>query len=199
LFDNRALIAPFLMKIAAKLFTLVFISAAVLFSGCSKKPTRPSPDQTLLGPQGGGASVAALNPSDVPTTLDNSQLTPRGDGVLEDEFTIRGLLKPVYFDFDKSAVKASERIKLDEAAKYLSEHPEHRLLLEGHCDWRGTAEYNLGLGDRRAGAAKQYLTGHNVAAAKLESLSKGSLDAAKNATDDQMAKDRRVELVILKK
>jgi peptidoglycan-associated lipoprotein len=185
------------MKIAARLFSILLVSAAVIFSGCHKKPLRPTPDQTMMGPNGGGAS--SLAPTEVPTTTDNSQLTPRGDGVLEDEFTIRGLLKPVYFDFDRSAIKASERIKLDEAAKYLSEHPEHRLLLEGHCDWRGTAEYNLGLGDRRAGAAKQVMLGNKVAPARLETLSKGSLDAAKNANEEQMAKDRRVELVILKK
>lgn len=188
------------MKNAAKLLSLILISAAVVFSGCSKKPVRPSPDQTLMGPNGavGGAGSSSLTPSDVPTQADNA-LTQRADGILEDEFTIRGLLKPVYFDYDKSAIKASERAKLDEAIKYLSEHPEHRLLLEGHCDWRGTAEYNLGLGDRRAGAAKQYLTSKGVNASKFETLSKGSLDAVKNAPEDQTAKDRRVELVILKK
>jgi len=185
------------MKIAARLFALTLISAAVVFSGCSKKPVRPTPDQTLMGP--GSGSTNTLMPQDVPTTADNSLLTPRGDGVIEDEFTIRGLLKPVYFDFDRSAIKASERVKLDEAAKYLSEHPEHRILLEGHCDWRGTAEYNLGLGDRRAGAARSYMLNQRVTAAKVETLSKGSLDAAKNGSDEQMAQDRRVEIVVLKK
>lgn len=187
------------MKNAAKLLSYILISAAVVLSGCSKKPVRPSPEQTLLGPQGGGAGgSSSLMPSDVLTQSDNA-LVQRADGVLEDEFTIRGLLKPVYFDYDKSAIKASERAKLDEASKYLSEHPEHRLLLEGHCDWRGTAEYNLGLGDRRAGAAKQYLTSKGMNTSKIETLSKGSLDAVSNATDDQMSKDRRVDLVILKK
>jgi peptidoglycan-associated lipoprotein len=74
-----------------------------------------------------------------------------------------------------------------------------RVLLEGHCDWRGTAEYNLGLGDRRANAAKKYLLSLGVAQDKVEVLSKGSLDAAKNADDATAAKDRRVEIVILKK
>jgi len=187
------------MKIAAKILSILFISAAVLVTGCSKKPLRPSPDQTMMGQQG-TAGNGALNPSDVAGTgMEPGTTLSQREGVLEDEFTIRGLLQPVYFDYDKSAIKASERAKLDEAIKYLGEHPEHRILLEGHCDWRGTAEYNLGLGDRRAGAAKQYLSGKAVDAKKLETLSKGSLDAAKNATDDIMAKDRRVEIVILKK
>jgi len=187
------------MKIAAKILSILFISAAVLVTGCSKKPLRPSPDQTMMGPGGAGAGNGALNPSDVAGGTEPGTTLSQREGVLEDEFTIRGLLQPVYFDFDKSAIKASERAKLDEAIKYLAEHPEHRILLEGHCDWRGTAEYNLGLGDRRAGAAKQYLAGKAVDGKKLETLSKGSLDAAKNATDDIMAKDRKVEIVILKK
>jgi peptidoglycan-associated lipoprotein len=188
------------MKIAAKLFSILFISAVVLVTGCSKKPARPTPDQTMFGPGGANAGANAnLTPTDVTTTADaNSALTQR-EGVIEDEFTIRGLLQPVYFDYDRSALKASERAKLDEAIKYLAEHPEHRILLEGHCDWRGTAEYNLGLGDRRAGAAKQYLTGKAVDAKKLETLSKGSLDATKGGTEEVMGKDRKVEVVILKK
>ena len=83
--------------------------------------------------------------------------------------------------------------------KYLDENPTYRLLLEGHCDWRGTSEYNLGLGDRRAISVKNYLEQTKIPVAKLETLSKGSLDAAEKGNDEQMAKDRRVEIVILKK
>lgn len=187
------------MKTAAKLFSILFISAAVFVAGCSKKPARPTPDQTMFGPGGAGAAGSnALNTQEVNIPSDNAALQQR-EGVIEDEFTIRGLIQPVYFDYDRSALKASERAKLDEAIKYLSEHPEHRILLEGHCDWRGTAEYNLGLGDRRAGAAKQYLLDKQTDAKKLETLSKGSLDAAKGGTEEQMGKDRRVDIVILKK
>jgi peptidoglycan-associated lipoprotein len=186
------------MKINVKLFSLAFVAAALVLSGCTKKPVRPTPDQTMMGPQTGGTVTPMA--VETPTTVDqNSQLQPRTDGVLEDEFTIRGLLQPVYFDFDKSTIKQSERSKLEAAVDYLKKNPAHRLLLEGHCDWRGTVEYNLGLGDRRAGASKQYVLKLGVDAKKLETLSKGSLDAVKSGTDEQMGKDRRVDLVILKK
>jgi len=184
------------MKIAAKIFTLAFLAAALALTGCSKKPQRATPDQTVIGPNGGGT----VTPMDLTTTADpNSTLEQRPEGVTEDEFTIRGLLKPVYFAYDQSAIKQAERAKLEEAAKYLKEHPEHRLLLEGYCDWRGTAEYNLSLGDRRASAAKKFLLGLGVDAKRLESSSKGSLEAAKSGTEEQMTKDRRAEIVILKK
>ena len=186
------------MKIIVKLFSLAFVAAALVLTGCTKKPVRPSPDQTLIGPQNGGTvTPIAVEP---PTAVDpNSLLQQRPDGVIETDDMIRNLLQPVYFDFDKSAIKQSERTKLEAAVDYLKKNPAHRLLLEGHCDWRGTAEYNLGLGDRRAGASKQYVIKLGVDVKKLETLSKGSLDAAKNGTEEQMGKDRRVDLVILKK
>lgn len=182
------------MKLVSKSFCLVLASAALVLAGCSKKPDRPTPTQTT--PQMGNG----LASTDVPTTLDpNSGLTQRTD-----DFDPNGLNRTalqgsaVYFDFDASSIKQSEREKLKTAKDYLDKNPTYRLLLEGHCDWRGTAEYNLGLGDRRATAAKKYLLSLGVAADKLETLSKGSLEAAKNGDEAAMAKDRRVDLVVSK-
>jgi peptidoglycan-associated lipoprotein len=183
------------MNLSKKL-CLVLISTLVVFTGCLKKPQRPTPDQTMGG-QGTG-----INPNDVPggmTDATSAGLAPRTDGVIETEDMIKGLLQPVYFDFDKSSIKESERAKLQAAKEYLEKNPQHRLLLEGHADWRGTAEYNLGLGDRRANASKSYLGKIGEAATKIETLSKGSLEAKEKGTSEEMSKDRRVEIIILKK
>lgn len=184
------------MNIASKKFFLVLASVALLFAGCSKKPKRPDPSATVLGPTTGGA----INPTDINAPLDASAM---GLEQREPDFDMngqkRGVLEPVYFDFDKSDIKASERGKLQAAKDYLDKDPTVSLLLEGHCDWRGTEEYNLGLGDRRANAAKRYLSTLGVPDNRVETLSKGSLEAVKNADDATRAKDRRVELVILKK
>jgi peptidoglycan-associated lipoprotein len=140
-----------------------------------------------------------LNQQALPTLAPGTNLEVRDPSIIEDANSIRGLLKPVYFGFDSSAITQEERAKLVEAANYLKANPTMRLLLEGHCDWRGTDEYNLGLGDRRANAAKSYLTGAlGVAADKLEIVSKGSLEAKKNADEATMKTDRRAEIVILK-
>jgi peptidoglycan-associated lipoprotein len=183
------------MNIAFKISCLAVASAALVLTGCSKKPKRPDPSATVLGPTGGGN----VNPTDVNAPVDASAagLQQRDPNIIEDANSIRGMFQPVYFDYDKSNIKESERSKLQDAANYLKDHADQRILLEGHCDWRGTAEYNLGLGDRRANAAKRYL-GTLAAGDKIETLSKGSLDAAKNADDATMAKDRRVDIVILK-
>jgi peptidoglycan-associated lipoprotein len=184
------------MKLVPKSFFLIALSAAALFTGCTKKPVRPDPSSTLIGPNTGGN----INPTDVSSAPDASLgLENRlPDGAIDDGHTIRGLLQPVYFEFDKSSISPAERAKLDAAKEYLAKNPTQRLLLEGHADWRGTSEYNLGLGDRRANAAKKYLTTVMVAADKLETLSKGSEESKKSGTDDEMKKDRRVELVIIK-
>ena len=186
------------MKLVSKKLCLVLATAAFVFAGCSKKPARPDPGATLMGQNPGGENIAA--PSNLSTVADlNSSLQPRlGDGVIDDGNTIRGLLQAVYFEFDQSAIKPSEREKLKAAKEYLAKNPGQRLLLEGHADWRGTAEYNLGLGDRRANAAKKYLLSLGVVADKLEANSKGSLEAKPNADAATMEKDRRVELVIIK-
>lgn len=182
------------MKLVSKPFCLLLAGAVLTLAGCSKKPTRPiAPDTAPMGNTG-------VVPTPFDTTLDpNSGLTQRTD-----DFDVNGVSRTllaantVYFDFDQFAIKASEREKLAAAKTYLDTNPTYRLILEGHCDWRGTAEYNLSLGDRRAGAVKKYLLSIGVAAEKLETLSKGSLEASKNADDATMAKDRRVDLLVSK-
>ncbi len=186
------------MNLLTKKLCFVTLAAAVVLTGCSKKPKRPDPSATVLGPNGSG-----INTSDV--NVPGGDLNAPGGGLgganaaLGDQDRASLATETVYFDFDKSGIKTSERPKLAAAKKFLDEHADARLLLEGHCDWKGTAEYNLGLGDRRANAAKEYLVTLGVAADKLETLSKGSLDAVEKADEATQAKDRRVELVVLKK
>lgn len=186
------------MKLASPKLTLALVSAALLFAGCAKKPTRPDPGSTLVGQAGGPANQGLIQ-----QTIPSNPLAP-GLEIRDDFDPLTGqnraalAANTVYFDFDQSAIKASEREKLKNAKEYLDKNPGFRLLLEGHCDWRGTAEYNLGLGDRRANAVKKYLLSIGVAADKLETLSKGSLEAKPNADAAAMDKDRRVDLIVSK-
>ena len=175
------------------------MGVAVLLAGCPKKPARPSPDQTILG-QGPGETI---KPVDVGNLGENAAGLENKTGSTDkfDESNLqRGVLPVVYFDFDRSAIKAGERPKLQEAVKWLTatENKDKRLLLEGHCDWRGTAEYNMALGDRRANEVKNYLHKLGIDPIRLEILSKGSLGAREKGSHDEMAKDRRVELVVMK-
>ncbi len=140
---------------------------------------------------------SGLAPEVVPTTDAGSGLEGRGPN-FDPSGQLRGAVEPVYFDFDSFNIRKSEQAKFKAAKDYLDKNAGVRVLLEGHCDWRGTSEYNLGLGDRRANGAKKYLVTLGVSADKIDTLSKGSEDSKKNAPDSDMAKDRRVEFVIVK-
>jgi peptidoglycan-associated lipoprotein len=181
----------------SKKLCIVLVSAMVAFAGCTKKPKRPAPSDTVLG-QGG--SQSGLNAGGMEQLGDPSAsgLAQR-EGVMENEDMIKGLLDAVYFEFNESAIRAGERPKLQAVKDYLDKNPQYRILFEGHCDWRGTGEYNMGLGDRRAAAAKKYLQTLGVPVNKIETISKGDLEAQENASEDQMAKDRRAEVIVLKK
>jgi peptidoglycan-associated lipoprotein len=180
------------MKLASKPSLFIFAAAALALAGCSKKPDRPTPLQTA--PMGNSSLPVSQVDTGLPVGLEQRTDDFGADGQNRAALAAN----TVYFDFDASSIKASERDKLKAAKEYLDKNPSYRLILEGHCDWRGTSEYNLGLGDRRAAAVKKYLLSLNVAADKLETLSKGSLEAVKNGDDAAMAKDRRVDLVISK-
>lgn len=185
------------MKLVSPKLSLIVASAALVLAGCTKKPDRPHPGSTVLGPQTGGPGIPS-GPIDTSFGQNTTGLVDRGSDFDPNGHNRTALqAQAVLFDFDKSDIKASEREKLKIAKEYLDKNPTHRLLLEGRCDWRGTAEYNLGLGDRRANAARKYLQTLGVPADRLETLSKGSLEAAKNADEATMAKDRRVDLVVV--
>jgi peptidoglycan-associated lipoprotein len=186
------------MKFAPKSPVIVAACAAALLAGCAKKPVRPDPSSTALGPQGGGGGT--LTPETVPTVTDaNSGLQSRDanfDLNGQNRTALQG--QSVYFAFDRSNIAPAERPKLQAAKDYLDKNPGTRLLIEGHCDWRGTAEYNLALGDRRANEAKKYLLSIGVTADKLDTVSKGSEEAKKDAKGEEAAKDRRDDFIVLK-
>jgi peptidoglycan-associated lipoprotein len=185
------------MKFASIKLSLAVASAALVLSGCTKKPMRPDPSVTAIGLTPGGGNIVTP-PTDASFNAGAPGLTDRGAGFDPSGQNRTALeAQTVYFDFDKSDIRPSEREKLRVAKEYLDTHPGHKLLLEGHCDWRGTAEYNLSLGDRRANATRRYLQSIGVAPDRVETLSKGSLEASKNADAATMDKDRRVNVVVV--
>jgi len=105
----------------------------------------------------------------------------------------------VYFDFDKATLKPEAKAELDRAAKILLENKDLTLELQGHTDAIGTDAYNKALGERRAKAVFDYLKAKGVAANRLKVVSYGeSKPAAPNNTEQGRAKNRRVDLTILK-
>ncbi len=176
---------------------------AIAFSGCAKKPRRPNPLDTVMG-QGYGSGNSRVDDSFNPIGLegDGALLESRNDWGGDIQALVanadRGMFTPVLFQFDSSAIAPTQRGTLEAAAEYLKNNPGVNLILEGHCDWRGTQEYNLALGDRRAKSALDYLVTLGIQSSRLKTLSQGDLKAVEGASSAQMTKERKVELLVVR-
>jgi peptidoglycan-associated lipoprotein len=148
--------------------------AALILAGCSSTSTTDS-DDTI-----------------VDTTPVETQPVAPVEVEVEDAFVIGTVL---YFDFDKSELRADVRGSLDERAEAL-QSKSGVLRLEGHADERGTREYNMALGERRAKAVANYLSSQGVPASQIETVSYGEEKPAMlGGGSEAMSKNRRVELI----
>ncbi len=106
---------------------------------------------------------------------------------------IKGMEK-IHFDFDKSDIKPEFKKVLDNNAKYLKEHEKTNATIEGHCDERGTEEYNIALGHRRAGSARDYIVSLGVDGKRLKTKSLGEEQALETCHNESCWwKNRRAE------
>jgi peptidoglycan-associated lipoprotein len=106
-----------------------------------------------------------------------------------------GLPKDIYFDFDSYTLKPEASSILKELAQLLNQARATRIVLEGHCDERGTTEYNMVLGQKRADAAREYLAASGVAQNRMKAISYGKENPADMGhTEDAWAKNRRVRI-----
>ena len=102
----------------------------------------------------------------------------------------------IYFDFDSTEIKGEYQSVVDNFARYLSSNPSARVRLEGHGDERGTREYNVGLGERRANAVSAALTGQGASQGQISVLSYGEeRPADPGHSEDAWAKNRRVQII----
>ena len=124
----------------------------------------------------------------------------REEKVWEDRRGIRFEAEPVYFDFDKSFIRSEYRPVLREKAEFLKDNPNVRTRIEGNCDERGTNEYNLALGERRAESAKNFLLSLGISPDRIEAISYGEeRPLAVGHSEDSWAQNRRDDFVIMKK
>jgi peptidoglycan-associated lipoprotein len=106
-------------------------------------------------------------------------------------------LPTVYFAYDQSAIGASERHKLQQVSEYLKQNPTFGLIIEGHCDEKGSAEYNRALGERRAIAVQDFLVNTGVSSGRIKTISYGEDRPAVSGSDENSrAKNRRGELIL---
>jgi peptidoglycan-associated lipoprotein len=131
--------------------------------------------------------------------FEKSLVAKREPGIAGEVFESR-LLKDIHFDFDKYDIRSEDTEILKENAALLMKYTKVKIQVEGHCDERGTNEYNLALGERRANAAKKYLLSLGISTDRISSISYGEerpLDTGHN--EEAWSKNRRGHFVILSK
>lgn len=168
-----------------------------LLAGCPSKP-KPAAD---VAPTPTPATTPTPAPVRTVTSdtggYDSKPMTGEELPPNVDEINKRGYLKTVNFDFDKYDVREEDKAKLQANADWLAKYPTVKVRVEGHCDERGTAQYNLALGEKRADAVKDYLVSLGIAASRLEIISYGKekpLDPSQ--TEDAWAKNRRAQFLV---
>jgi peptidoglycan-associated lipoprotein len=183
-------------KMMKRIVSIAFLMAgAALLAGCPKKPTTVEPP--VAGSQVGGSSTAgAGGASTSGSPLDGgANAEARGAGG-DAAGSMDG--KVIYFDFDKSDIKPEFASVVTSNAQNLTSHPNLKLKLEGNTDERGTREYNIGLGERRAQAVRRALMLQGVAETQITTVSFGAERPAAEGDDESAwAKNRRVQLVYL--
>lgn len=148
-----------------RLVTLLALSLMLLASACSCPKSRKG---------GAGAGDDAMGEGNIPIAAPGEEL------------------KDAHFSFDSAALSAGAQATLRENAQWLNDNPDVKVVIEGHCDERGTAEYNMALGERRAKAVYDFVRSLGVARERMKTISYGEeMPLDPRSTEDAWAKNRR--------
>ena len=166
--------------------------AGLAFVGCGGKKVHTAP-AAPVAPEAPPAAPPPALTDVVPQENEYDRLKRKSS----DELDRLGLLAEIHFDFDKSEVRESDRPTLSRNAETLKKYDFMIVTVEGHCDSRGTVEYNLALGERRAKAAYDYLVSLGVPAARLKTVSYGKeVPLCTEQTEDCWARNRRAHFAV---
>jgi peptidoglycan-associated lipoprotein len=181
---------------------MALVASVSLFSvGCSKKTIRTDSgaEKAVSEPVGQVETPKTeeqpIAPIGTEESLDTAPIEPVSDlTILEGRST--GPMLPVYFDFDQSNIRADQKGRVENNAAYLKDNPQGRVVIEGNCDERGTNEYNMALGERRAISTKKYIVNLGVSADRVNTISYGE-ERPLNYGHDELAwsQNRRADFV----
>lgn len=177
-----------------KRFFLYIMVGGLIFvgSGCGSvrkvaKSTLVEQEETLIAPE-----EAAIIGEDIPLTE-----LPEDEFVEPESVGVEGIFEDIHFDFDKAIIRPVDQPVLDRIAEWLKQHPEVNLMIEGHCDERGSNEYNMALGEQRALSVRRYLISLGIEPNRLFTISYGEekpIDPRHN--EEAWAKNRRAHFRI---
>jgi peptidoglycan-associated lipoprotein len=156
----------------------------------------PVPTMTDTAPK----TTTVAPPDDfVKTDTIKEEVLPKEIEQLNQYAQQKGYIQDAFYNFDESTLSADAQSALTASANWLKQHPDLNLLIEGHCDERGTEQYNLALGDRRANSARDFLATLGVESSRMRTVSYGEERPFDQGHDDSAwAKNRRAHLVLVK-
>ena len=187
---------------AAQVTLMSLLLAGLMITGCAKRPATTAASAAAPAPAA-APSPAAPAPS-TPSAAAPAPPAPAAAAApaqaprpVPKEFMAVAALKEVYFDFDKYDIRPEDAKTLDANATWLKSNGDNLVLIEGHCDERGTNEYNLALGERRAKATMNYLVSQGIQANRITIISYGEeRPVCTEKTEACWAKNRRANFLV---
>ncbi len=177
----------------------LFLASAI--TACKSAPVAEAPVTTPPAFESGPAAQPAEKVDETAgfkEAATSSEPVRESASSLAEKLNAQGVLKRIHFDFDKYELRPDAIRTLGDDAAAIKQYPQFKVRIEGHCDERGTVEYNLALGEKRARAARDYLVSLGTPAQRLSVVSFGkekSLDPGHN--EEAWALNRRAELTFL--
>ena len=170
-------------------YVVLMIAIGTLAACSSQEP--PEVEPTQPPPAAAPPPEPRANPE--PPEAGAFEAAQPGSDVLSiTEINEGGLLQTIYFDYDQSEIRPDQRAKLQANAQFLRDNTNFRLVIAGHCDERGTRDYNMALGERRASGTMQYLVSLGIPRNRIDIISYGEENpAASGATESAWAQNRR--------
>ncbi len=173
---------------------LMVAVASIFLVACKSTPITPAKVEDKSPAAGTTGADSGADTGAIKEIAIDSNANAGGNSALKDPNNILSK-RNIYFDYDSDAVKAEYRPIIDAHAKYMQSNANAKMILQGNTDERGTREYNLSLGQRRAVAVKNALNLLGVKDSQIETISYGEEKATQNCGGDSCDKDRRVDIV----
>jgi peptidoglycan-associated lipoprotein len=171
---------------------------AITLIGCPKKQPATQPEEIEVDTDDISEVPEEITPA--PTMTEEDRVAPGLPSDVEElnqYLRDRGLVDDVYFDFDQADLRPEARERLSQNAAWLRDNPDYTATIEGHCDERGTNEYNLALGERRANAAKSYMVSLGIDGGRLDTISYGEeRPVCTESTEGCWQRNRRAHFVV---
>ena len=173
---------------------LTLIAVAFLFAACETAPKVTGDSSSGSTSSSGGSAAASSSSSSTGSSSADSSTTEKS---LTNAEKLAKVGNTVFFDFDSSELSPRSQDTLDRQAAFLNVNPSLTVSIEGHADERGTREYNLALGDRRAVAVRDYLLAKGLNSARIRTVSYGKeRPAVAGSNESAWAKNRRAATVL---